>query len=77
MGEAGILEPGQVVTTSKQKRKNLKHASPPWQDRVVMRLYSGDSSTKQQRFIHLKSGNLLLDFLDSEDLQDERVVSVM
>lgn len=32
---------------------------------------------QQQRFVHLKSGNFLLDFLDSEDLQDKGVVSVM
>lgn len=37
---------------------------------------SGNSMTKEQRLIHLKSGNFLLDFLDSEDLQDEGVVSV-
>lgn len=67
-----MLEPGHEVATSEQKKKkNLQVA------RGVMLLYSANSRTKQQRLIHLKSGNFLLDFLDSEDLQDEGVASVM
>lgn len=66
-----LLEPRHEVTTSEQRKKKTYR-----QHKVVMLLYAGSSRTKQQRLIHLKSGNFLLDFLDSEDLQDEGVVSV-
>lgn len=67
-----MLEPGHEVATSEQKKKKTYR----WHEGVML-LYSANSRTKQQRLIHLKSGNFLLDFLDSEDLQDEGVVSVM
>lgn len=67
-----MLEPGHEVTQPQsKKRKNLQAARGG--DAPLLRQFQ----EKTARLIHLKSGNFLLDFLDSEDLQDEGVVSVM
>lgn len=70
MAESGHEVKSPQTKKTKKQKKNLQQVPD------VM-LLSGNSKKQQQKCVHLKSGNFRLDFLDSEDLQDEGVVSVM